>query len=340
MKYVALPVNEKRSIRFERLCERLDADTPQKIMTAWGHICTWYTRWAFDPEMDHGVLWGVNLKRMGIWSEWPDPQKFGNALEICGYVSKLTALFSDLPADERDGYIVLNGEGGVQLDWTWSGVHRDKPLKDKLVKYLTDPRLVLYYSNKEESNGSGASAGAFGRNGGDGEAGTSAAHLGDGPPLSGKSPGCSREESGNGPGALRAPSAPNVNVKEVTNVTRYVNNVTEQTAPDAPRPVNNSGNGTRKRTSYPKTTSQRDFIRSNRYDDPIACLDQLDPTCHELWVEAVERDYQFVVSGLSDMVETDETWAMLGNPIAPFMKKLLPRIKTLRVQQRRRQNDA
>jgi len=335
---VCLPVNELRSNRFERFCERLEMDdSPEKVIRLFGYLCAWYTKWASDPEFDHGILWNVGKKRCGGWSGWPEPDKFGNALEAVGYIKPIISLYKDkdLPEDERQGYIVLNGDGGVALDVSWSGWHRKQPTNIKLSKYLTDPSLSIYWNNKpNEGANTGTSAGA-GQNEG---SGTSAGGNFSGSPpgyVSGTSPELVRNKSGVSPAALRAPSAPNVNVNvnEETNVSTF--NVNEETNSRGAVPVNNLGRAGFIRTSLPKTTAQRDFIRQHKHDNPTECLMQLDPTKRDLWIEAVERDCGFVCRLLGSLVETDETWAKLLVPVAPLMKKLLPHVLRLRKDQRR-----
>lgn len=72
-----------------------------------------------------------------------------------------------------------------------------------------------------------------------------------------------------------------------------------------------------------------DFIRTNKYDNPLLCLQTIDGTdvATIWWRRAVDQDVQFVMQILSEMTETDETWAKIGNPGALAMSRIKGRLR-------------
>ena len=112
-----------------------------------------------------------------------------------------------------------------------------------------------------------------------------------------------------------------------------MNITTSDVTPPAGRePVNKSGGDRGSRTGKPKTIVQRDYIREHKYEDTMGCLLMLDEgdESKRMWLEACERDLGFVHRCLADLVETDEAWAKLLNPVGALVKKLLPHIQGLR----------
>jgi len=318
LKYVAIAPGENRSSRFEHLCELLEADgEPAARMAVWGHLCTWYCRWGSDEEFDHGLLFDITEKRMGIWAEHLRPQAFGNALVKARYVAPIRDFYKGTHDD--NGFVVLRGDGGVALDTSWEGWHRKSPIAARLARYLTDARRALFWAAKEERD-SGMDP------------------PGDPDNVSGKFPENFRKDSGRSPEAFRPPSGIDVKTsKDVKDVKEGTNVPTSDVKPPAGRgAVNNSGNGRDGRTGNAKTMVVRDYIRDHKYDDTIGCLCMLDDSdgARNLWIEACERDIGFVHRMLSELTETDAAWAKLMNPCGALVKKLLPHVQGLRRRRR------
>lgn len=312
MKYVAIPAGEIRSNRFEHLCELMDADAdPPARMLLWGHLAAWYLRWGQDEQFDHGLFFDITEKRLGVWAEHPQPQKFGNALVRAGYVAPIREFYNGTHDD--NGFVCLRGDGGVALDTSWDGWHRKSPIAARLALYLTDARRALFWAAKEKEGGSDP--------------------PGAGETDSGKIPENFRKVSGESPDSLRESSGIDVKTsKDVKDVNEGTNVPTSDVKPPAGRaPVNNSG-----RTGNAKTLRVRDFIREHKYDDTIACLCMLDDSdgARKLWVEACERDLQYVHQCLAELTETDAAWAKLMNPCGALVKKLLPHTQSLRRRRR------
>jgi hypothetical protein len=318
MKYVAIPAGERRSNRFEKLCELMEADDePAARAAVMGHLAFWYLRWSQDEEFDHGLFFDISEKRMGIWAEHPQPQRFGNALVKARYVAPIREFYKGTHDD--NGFVVLRGDGGVALDTSWDGWHRKSPISARLALFLTDARRALFWAAKEKEGG--------------------ADPPGNGEGDSGKFPENFRKDSGESPEFLRPPSGIDVktskdvkNVKDVKDVNEGTNVPTSDVKPPAGRgPVNNSG-----RTGNAKTLRVRDFIREHKYEDTIACLCMLDDSdgARKLWVEACERDLSYVHQCLAELTETDAAWAKLMNPCGALVKKLLPHTQALRRRRR------
>lgn len=352
MKYVAIPVGELRSNRFETFLELMGADEEaQARMVVWGHLMTWYCRWSSDNQFDHGVFWGITEKRMGLWSEYPDALKFGRNLVRAGYVAPIKELYEDR---SEDGFVVLNGDGGVALDVSWDGWHRKSPINGKLAHYLSDARRRDYWvanlngstatvtsdgGSMESSESSGSrdmdpsGQPTYGAGGGNGR--------NHGPfDSAGNFPETFRKDSGRMPEAFRPPSSKTSkdvkDVKEGMNIpTSNVNDVPADRGDggETRGPPGDSGrNGSHLRTGKTKTIAQRDFIRDHKYDDTMGCLCILDDStkAKSMWLEVCERDIGFAHTVLAELVETDEAWAKLANPCAVVVKRVLPHIQRLR----------
>ena len=315
MKYLAIAPSEFRSNRFETFVEHLGMDeSAEGLKTAAGYLMTWYCRWAEDPEFDHGLLFGIREKRLGSWSEHPNPSSFSKALLAAGYVAKL----KDFYGRDEDGYVVLNGDGGVSLDVSWDGWHRKSPIAYRLAHYLTDPERRLYWVAKFNDEGLGMAVASDGAAGDDNRAGGS-----------GRLPERFRRESG--AGSARSASPPPEDVltskKDVKEGDKKTSDVATPTGP---------AHGERPRTGNRKTTAMRDYIRENKYDDTIGCLCQLDstPPAVEMWKEICRRDIGFAHMLLAEMTETDEKWSGIHNPAATAVKPILKRLRLLRRQTR------
>lgn len=303
MKYVPAFTNELSRDRFERLCEKLGRDEHREDRYAvYGHLCAWYAKWGGDPEYDHGLLFDINEKRMGIWADWDEPLLFGRALVHAGYVKPLEIVFPAQLLRGRSGFVAMHGDGGIMLDMTYNGWHRDQPNANELVLFLTSRARRAHLSRQMGLSGDGLPPGWLD------------------PPPSGEVPGKFRGIAGEVPGDDR-PLAPAP--RRLGDVRK---NRTETTSNDE-----------KQATGTPKSDELRDLIVTHRYDNPLLCLKAIDGADENqpLWIEAVQRDVGFVSTLLANMVETDDAWRKICNPAGVVMSKVLPHVQRLRRTQPR-----
>jgi len=289
-------------------------DDQESIDRVFAHLMIWFLRWAGDEQSDTGIFFDMNESRLGMWAEWPKPLSFGRALVSAGYVQTLKSFYPETVLKGRDGFFVPGA-----LDLSWDGIHRRRADRGELVLYLQDPERRAKQAQLLVTHGIRIRADVV-------PEWLSLPSLdtirsapvddhndhhppGGGPPR--HDDGHDARHTARQPAGQPAPIPPLP--PRVQNVNELINQ----------RNVGRNG------TTSRKTREMCEFIRENKYDNPLSCLQTIDGTdvANIWWRRAIDQDVQFVMTILSEMTETDETWAKIGNPGALAMSRIKGRFR-------------
>jgi len=343
MKGLVLSTVEGQSRRFDLLCEALEVDTVEDTYTVRGHLMCWFEKWSADPATDSGLLWDVSERQMGLWAHWSRPLVFGRALAKAGYVSPIESIYPAELVKGRPGFVVAGYESGVALDTSWNGVHYRRTNAQELVLYLTNPKQrarqmeTLGVVVEDLVKAGKVPADWAPQRGGTGSAQQNGEAGRDGPQR-GQGMGGGLED-GLDPGIDPSLRRKNVTVKE--------SDLSQRDVPSPVPPPRQDGTGMgrkprEKRRKYrndashgtPGTGNHKSsqmllFVREEKYNNPLACLQQFDGTDKAMgfWKKAVDRDVQAVMQVLANMTETDEAWAKIMNPAAVASFRLKEKVK-------------